>query len=310
MKVFVAGHQGLAGSALTKKCQEHQYEVITSSKEELDLRDSAATEEFIKYNKPEWVFIAAAVVGGIKANSTYPVDFLLDNMKIQNNLIESSYRNGVRKLLFLGSNCMYPKLAPQPMSEESLLTGPLELTNEPYAIAKISGLKLCTSFNKQYATDFMTVVPTTLYGPNDNYHKERAHVLPMLLRRFHESKINGDKEVLVWGTGTPMREFLYSEDMAEACLFLMEKHSANDFNGFINIGGGFEVSIKELAMTLKEVVGLDAEIKFDTTKPDGAPRKSIDGSKLAKMGWAPKVAFKEGLIQVYKDFLENPHTRK
>lgn len=310
MKVFVAGHNGLAGSALTRALLKRNYTVVTKDRESLDLRDTVQVENFLKAEKPEWVFIAAAVVGGIHANSTYPVDFLLDNLKIQNNLIELSYKYGVKKLLFLASNCMYPKMANQPLKEEYLLTGAFEITNEAYAMAKVSGVKLCKAFNKQFGTNFISVVPTTLYGPNDNYHKENAHVLPMLLRRFHEAKVNDDKEVVMWGTGTPTREFLHSDDLAEACLMLMEKYNASDIGEIINIGSSEEISIKNLALKLKEVVGLSGEIVMDSTKPDGAPRKLLDSSRIFELGWRPKITFAEGILSTYNDFLNNPSTRK
>ena len=310
MKVFVAGHNGLAGSAICRALNNKNYNVLTVEKTELDLRDAEKVDSFLGSEKPDWVFIAAAVVGGIHANSIYPVNFLLDNLKIQNNLIESSHKHNVKKLMFLASNCMYPKMAAQPIKEEYLLTGPFEPTNEAYAMAKVSGVKLCKAYNKQYGTNFISVVPTTLYGPNDNYHKENAHVLPMLLRRFHEAKGNGDQEVVMWGTGTPTREFLHSDDLAEACLMIMEKYNASDIGEMINIGSAVETSIKDLAMVLKEVVGLSAEIIMDSTKPDGAPRKLLESSRIFSLGWKPKVNFIDGVKSTYEDFLNNPRTRK
>lgn len=309
MKVFVAGHNGLVGSALMRALQAKNYKTITANKKLLDLRDPYQVDTFLKTHKPDCVFIAAAIVGGIQANSTLPVNFLLDNVKIQNNLIEGSYNHKVKKLLFFGSNCMYPKQAPQPFREDSLLTGPFETTNEAYALAKMTGVRLCQYFNKQYGTNFMNVIPTTLYGPNDNYHKEHAHVLPMLMRRFHEAKLRGDKEVVMWGTGTPTREFLHSDDLAQACIMLMEQFNASDIGPIINIGSGFEISIKNLALSLRQAVGLDAEITLDSTKPDGMLRKSLESSRVFSLGWRPKIDFQAGLKSTYQDFLNNPNTR-
>jgi GDP-L-fucose synthase len=310
MKVFVAGHKGLAGSALHRILIAKGYSVVTASRTELDLRDSGKVDAFIADHKPEWVFIAAAVVGGIHANCTYPTSFLLDNLKIQNNLIESSHRHKVNKLLFLASNCMYPKLAPQPLKEEFLLTGAFEPTNEAYAIAKVAGAKLCDAYHKEFGDSFMTVVPTTLYGPNDNYHLENAHVLPMLMRRFHEAKERGDREVILWGSGHPTREFMHSDDLAKACLLIMERYNASDIGELLNIGSGQEISIRDLALALKEVIGLDAALVMDPTKPDGAPRKYLDSSRIFSLGWKPETDFLTGLRSTYEDFLSNPHTRK
>jgi GDP-L-fucose synthase len=309
MKVFVAGHKGLAGSALCRAITSRGHELIVADKSKLDLRQRAEVDQFLTEHKPDWVLIAAAIVGGIHANSTYPVDFLLDNLKIQNNLIELSHQHKVKKLLFLASNCMYPKLASQPLKEEYLLTGPFEPTNEAYAMAKVAGVKLCNSFNRQFGTNFISVVPTTLYGPNDNYHKENAHVLPMLIRRFHEAKLRGDKEVVMWGSGKPTREFLHSDDLAEACMLILEKYNASDIGEMINIGSSDEISIRDLAHTLKDVIGINAEIVLDSTKPDGAPRKLLDSSRIFSLGWKPKVRFADGLKATYNDFLNNPHTR-
>lgn len=309
MRVFVAGHNGLVGSALVRALKKKNHIIITAERSELDLRDTAKVDQFLQINKPEWVFIASAVVGGIQANSTYPVNFLLDNLKIQNNLIELSHKHSVTKLLFLGSNCMYPKMAIQPIKEEYLLSGQFEPTNEAYALAKVCGVKLCNAFNKQYGTNFISVVPTTLYGPNDNYHTANAHVLPMLLRRFHEAKINGDKKVVMWGTGTPTREFLHSDDLANACLIIMERYNVSDIGEIINIGSNIEISIIELANRLKEIVGLDATIELDTSKPDGALRKLLDSTKISSIGWKPEVDFQEGLKGTYYDFLNNLKTR-
>jgi GDP-L-fucose synthase len=307
MKVFVAGHKGLAGSAICRALGGHQ--VITTDRADLDLRDSIGVDQFLNQYQPDAVVIAAAVVGGITANKNFPVQFMLDNLKIQNNLIECSHKHKVKKLLFLASNCMYPKLAPQPMAESCLFQGPFEPTNEPYALAKVAGTKLCAAFNRQYGTDFMTMVPSTLYGPYDNYHWENAHVLPMLLRRFHEAKLRGDREVVVWGSGSPLREFLHSDDMASAALMLLEKYHASDLGEFINVGSGQEITILELAKTLQEVVGLKAEIVFDRTKPDGTPRKFLDSSKAFALGFKPKISFAEGLRRTYEDFVSNPNQR-
>ena len=310
-KIFIAGHKGLVGSALVRCFQCKGYEDLTlRSSDELDLRDLQGVFEFFEREKPEWVVLAAAKVGGIYANSTYPVEFLLDNLKIQNNVIESAYRSGVEKLLFLGSSCIYPKNCPQPIKEEYLLTSSLELTNEPYALAKITGIKLCNAYNRQYGTNFMSVMPCNLYGVNDNYHNENAHVIPMLIRRFHEARINGLEEVSVWGTGTPMREFMFSDDLAEACIYLMENHNAKDIGEFVNIGTGANITIRELAVNIKEVVGYGGRIVFDTTKPDGTMKKLLDVSRINSLGWKAKTGFKKGLEISYMDFLGNNETRK
>jgi len=311
LKVFVAGHNGLVGSALCRTlklrgCQK----IIAKTRAELNLLNAAAVDDFFNSHKPDLVYLAAAKVGGIYANNTYPADFILDNLKVQNNVIESSWRHGVKKLLFLGSSCIYPKLAPQPMKEEYLLTSPLEPTNEPYAIAKIAGIKLCSAMNRQYGTDYISVMPTNLYGPNDNYHKENAHVLPMLVRRFHEAKIEQQDSVIVWGTGTPKREFLYVDDMAEACVFLMENYSAKDIGELINIGTGTDCTIREIAEIVKDVVGYQGNLVFDPARPDGTPRKLLDVTRLHNLGWRHKTSLREGLVATYKDFLENASLRK
>jgi len=303
--IFVAGHKGLAGSAICRKLEKDGYHNIsTRDRKELDLTDSYAVKAFFASEKPHWVFLAAARVGGIYANNTYPVEFLLENMKIQNNVIESAHENQVEKLLFLGSSCIYPKSAPQPLKEEYLLTSELEKTNEAYAVAKISGIKLCAAMNRQYHTNFLSVMPTNLFGPNDNYHPENAHVLPALIRRFHEAKYAGKNEVVVWGTGKPMREFLHSDDLAEACLFLMENHNAADIGEFINIGTGKDCTIYELAQTIKEVVGFEGKLTFDTSKPDGTFRKVMDVSRMEGFGWTAKVRLRQGLETAYIDFVE------
>ncbi|MGG7058151.1 GDP-L-fucose synthase [Clostridium tertium] len=302
-KIYVAGHKGLVGSAIVRELQKKGYtNVIGKTHKELDLMDSMAVENFFKEEKPEYVFLAAAKVGGIYANSTYPADFIYQNLQIQNNVIGNAHKYGVKKLMFLGSSCIYPKMCPQPIKEEYLLSGYLEETNEAYALAKISGLKMCEFFNKQYGTNFISVMPTNLYGPYDNFHPENSHVMPALIRRFHEAKVNNAKEVVVWGSGTPLREFLYSEDMADACIYLMENYEGNDF---FNIGTGKEITIKGLAELIKEVVGYEGEIVWDSTKPDGTPRKLLDVSRLEKAGWKYKMELKDGIREAYKWFIEN-----
>ncbi len=310
-KVFVAGHRGLVGSALVRRLTACGYQnIITAGRSELDLLNHSGVNEFFRSIRPDVVYLAAAKVGGIYANSTYPADFILDNLKIQNNVIEAAWRQGVQKLLFLGSSCIYPKMAPQPIKEEYLLTSSLEPTNEPYAIAKIAGIKLCNALNRQYGTNFISVMPTNLYGPNDNYHPENAHVIPMLLRRFHEATVKGQPSVTVWGTGTPRREFMYADDMAEACIFLMENFSAHDIGELINIGTSEDCTIRELAESIKKVVGFNGVIEFDTTKPDGTPRKLMDVSRLHRLGWRHKTSLQEGLVKTYEDFSTNPSIQK
>jgi len=309
-KIYIAGHRGMVGSALMRTAQNKNYpEIVTRTHQQLDLLKAEDVDEFFTTEKPDWVFLAAAKVGGIHANDTYRADFLLENLKIQNNIIESSFRHNVAKLLFLGSSCIYPKNAPQPIKETDLLTSPLESTNEPYAIAKIAGIKLCGAFNSQYGTNYISVMPSNLYGIGDNYHPENGHVLPMLLRRFHEAKLNNDKTVTVWGTGKPKREFLYADDMAEACFYLMENYNANDIGELINIGTGEEISIRELAILIKTIVGYEGDIVFDTTKKDGTMLKKMDVTRLEKLGWKYKVSLPEGIRKTYEDFLTNPDTR-
>ncbi|MED3907260.1 GDP-L-fucose synthase [Geobacillus thermodenitrificans] len=302
-KIYIAGHRGLVGSAILRKLQADGYtNLVYRTSQELDLRDRNQVDKFFEEEKPEYVFLAAAKVGGIVANNEYPADFIRDNLMIQTNVIDAAYRNGVKKLLFLGSTCIYPKFAPQPLKEEYLLTGELEPTNEPYAIAKIAGIKMCQSYNRQYGTKFISVMPTNLYGPNDNFDLHTSHVLPALIRKFHEAKENNAPYVEVWGTGTPRREFLYSDDLADACVFLMNNYEDNEI---INVGVGEDISIKELAEKIKNIVGYQGEIKFDTTKPDGTPRKLVDVSKINELGWKASISLDEGLQKAYQWFLEN-----
>lgn len=307
LKVYVAGHRGMVGSAIIRALKAQGFSnIITRTKAELNLVNQNAVNNFFKIEKPSYVFLAAAKVGGIHANNAYPAEFIYENIMIQNNIIHSSYLNNVKKLMFLGSSCIYPKFAKQPMSEDQLLTGILEPTNEPYALAKIAGIKMCQSYNRQYNTDFISCMPTNLFGINDNYHPENSHVLPALIRRFHEAKKSADKEVVVWGTGTPKREFLYADDLADACLYLMDNYSGNEF---FNIGTGIEVTIQELAETVKEVIGFTGDLTFDKTKPDGTPRKLLDCTKIHEAGWEHKVTLKEGITYAYKDFLSSKDTR-
>ena len=300
-KIFVAGHRGMVGSAIYRKLQKEGYQnIITRTSKELDLRNQQAVADFFTAEKPDYVFLAAAKVGGIVANNTYRADFLYENLAIQNNVIHQSYLNGVTKLMFLGSSCIYPKMAPQPLKEDYLLTGTLEPTNEPYAIAKIAGIKMCDAYRDQYGCNFISVMPTNLYGLNDNYHPENSHVLPALIRKFDEAKNNGSKEVVIWGTGSPMREFLYADDLADACYFLMENYSEPTL---INIGTGEDLTIKDLALTVKKTVGFEGELVFDTNKPDGTPRKLMDVSKLHNLGWKHQIELEEGLKLAYQDYL-------
>ncbi|WP_281268685.1 GDP-L-fucose synthase [Paranoxybacillus vitaminiphilus] len=302
-KIYIAGHRGLVGSAILRKLQADGYtNLVYKTSQELDLRDKNQVDEFFAEEKPEYIFLAAAKVGGIVANNEYPADFIRDNLMIQTNVIDAAYRNGVKKLLFLGSTCIYPKFAPQPLKEEYLLTGELEPTNEPYAIAKIAGIKMCQSYNRQYGTKYISVMPTNLYGPNDNFDLHTSHVLPALIRKFHEAKENNAPYVEVWGTGTPRREFLYSDDLADACVFLMNNYEGNEI---VNVGVGEDISIKELAEKIKNIVGYQGEIKFDTTKPDGTPRKLVDVSKINALGWKASISLEEGLQKAYQWFLDN-----
>jgi len=300
-KIYIAGINGMVGSAIKRRLQAEGYSnIIGPPSKELDLTNQSAVTGFLNRERPEYIFFAAAKVGGIYANNTYPAEFIYINLMIECNLIHGAFKAGVKKLLFLGSSCIYPKYAPQPMKEEYLLDGKLEPTNEPYALAKIAGIKLCESYNRQYGTDFISCMPTNMYGPNDNYDPMGSHVIPGLVRRFHEAKVNGDKEVVVWGTGTPKREFLYADDLADACLFLMNNYSGNET---VNVGSGIEVTIKELAEGIKDAIGFNGEIVFDPSKPDGTPRKLLDSSKLTAMGWKAKTGLREGLRSAYQDFL-------
>lgn len=299
-KIYVAGHRGMVGSAILRKLQELGYtNLITRTSKELDLRDQQAVKAFFEQEKPDYVFLAAAKVGGIMANNTYRADFIYENLAIQNNVIHYAHESDVKKLMFLGSSCIYPKMAPQPLNEDSLLTGPLEFTNEPYAIAKIAGIKMIESYRLQYGDNYISVMPTNLYGINDNYHPENSHVLPALIRRFHEAKINGTPSVSIWGSGTPLREFMYADDLADACVFLMNNYNEEQF---VNIGVGEDISIKDLALMIKEVIGYEGQLEFDSSKPDGTPRKLMDVSKLKGLGWEAKTNLREGIALAYEDF--------
>lgn len=316
-KIYVAGHRGLVGSAIVRNLRQAGYaNLLLRTHAELDLTRQADTEAFFAQEKPDYVFLAAAKVGGILANNIYPAEFIRDNLAIQANIIHAAYLNKVRRLMFLGSSCIYPKMAPQPMNEASLLTGPLEPTNRPYALAKIAGIEMCWSYNRQYGTKYLSAMPTNLYGPGDNYHPENSHVIPALLRKFHEAKVAQANQVVVWGTGTPRREFMYSEDMAAACIYLMqlpddryetllgsdESKSGKFEPPLVNIGVGHDVTIKELAETVQRVVGYDGEIVFDTTKPDGTPRKLMDVTRLGSMGWQAQTSLTDGLAVAYAEF--------
>ena len=299
-KIYVAGHRGMVGSAICRALEKQGFEnLIYRRSSELDLMDQQAVQAFFRKEQPEYVFLAAAKVGGIMANNTFRAEFLYNNLMIEANVIHAAHLAGVKKLLFLGSSCIYPKLAPQPLTEESLLSGYLEPTNEPYAIAKIAGIKLCEAYRDQYGANFISAMPTNLYGPNDNYDLKGSHVLPALIRRFHEAKINGNSQVELWGTGTPLREFLYVDDLAEACIFLMQEY--ND-SGFLNIGTGSDISIRDLAELIKNIVGYTGEYVFDTSKPDGTPRKLMDVSKINNLGWKATTSLEEGIQKVYREY--------
>jgi len=314
-KIYVAGHRGMVGSAIVRNLQAKGFNnIVTRTHAELDLTNQAAVQQFFETERPNQVYLAAARVGGIHANNTYPAEFIYDNLMVQNNIIHQAFLAGVKKLLFLGSSCIYPKLAPQPISEDALLTGKLEPTNEPYAIAKIAGIKMCESYNRQYGSshgvDYRSVMPTNLYGPGDNYHPENSHVIPALIRRFHEAKVSNAAEVVIWGTGTPRREFLYVDDMASASVFVIgldktiyDQHT-QPMQSHVNVGYGSDVTIAELAKAVGEAVGYQGKIGFDSTKPDGSPRKWIDSSKLNKLGWRPKVGLEEGLLLAYAEMLK------
>ena len=298
-KIYIAGHNGMVGSAIYRNLQSRGYtNILTQTSSELDLRDTVAVASFFAQEKPEYVFLAAAKVGGIVANDTYKADFLYDNLMIQNNVIHQSYVHGVKKLLFLGSSCIYPKLAPQPLKEDCLLTGLLEPTNEPYAIAKIAGIKMCDAYRSQYGCNFISAMPTNLYGPNDNYDLQNSHVLPAMMRKFHEAKVNKLQTVTLWGDGSPLREFLHVDDLAEACFFLMQYH---DGFGHINVGTGIDLSIKELAHLVKNTVGFEGEIIWDSSKPNGTARKLMDVSKINTLGWSATVPLEKGIAEVYKE---------
>lgn len=300
--IYIAGHRGMVGSAIWRALESKGYNnLVGRTSRELDLIIQKDVNDFFKKERPEYVFLAAAKVGGIHANNVYRADFLYDNLMIQSNMIKAAADHGVKKLMFLGSSCIYPKMAPQPLQESSLLSGFLEPTNEPYAIAKIAGIKMCENFREQYGKDFISVMPTNLYGIGDNYHPENSHVLPALIRKFHEAKEQGKSDVEVWGSGAPRREFLFSDDLAEACIFLMERYSDK---GFINIGTGSDITIKELALKIKEIIGFDGELKWDHSKPDGTPRKLMDVSKLTELGWTYSTELDAGIRMAYQDFLK------
>lgn len=302
-KIFVAGHRGLVGSAIKRNLEKQGYQnIVLKTRKELDLLDGFAVKEFFKKERPDYVFLAAAKVGGILANDTHPAEFIFQNLQIQNNIIHNAYLANVKKLLFLGSSCIYPRDCPQPIKEEYLLTGPLEKTNEAYAIAKIAGIKMCQAYNKQYGTKFISVMPTNLYGPNDNFDLESSHVLPALLRKFHDAKSENKKEVVMWGTGSPKREFLHVDDLADACIFLMNNYNESEI---VNIGAGEDISIRELSEMIKKIVGFEGEIVNDATKPDGTPRKLLDVSRLHQLGWKHKISLKDGIKDTYDWFLVN-----
>ncbi len=319
-KIFIAGHNGMVGSAIMRTLiSQGESGIVTRDRAQLDLTDQSAVRDFFSAERPDQVYLAAAKVGGIHANNTYPAEFIYENLMIEANVIDAAFQNGVKKLLFLGSSCIYPKLAPQPMCEDALLTDTLESTNEPYAIAKIAGIKLCESYNRQYGAsygiDYRSVMPTNLYGPGDNYHPENSHVIPGLIRRFHEAKLANDSGVIVWGSGTPKREFLYVDDMAAACIYVMniEKSEYDKCTepmlSHINVGYGYDITIKELAEAIGKTVGYQGEIQFDSSKPDGTPRKLMDSSRLNKLGWKASVSLDEGLKLAYEDFLKNMNNR-
>ena len=304
-KIYVAGHRGLVGSAIKRRLESDGYNnLILRTHTELDLTNQQAVNEFFELERPDHVFLAAAKVGGIMANFTYPADFIYENLMIEANVIHAAHTYDVKKLLFLGSSCIYPKHAPQPLKEEYLLTGELEVTNEAYAVAKIAGIKMCKHYNEQYGANFMSVMPTNLYGPNDNFDLATSHVLPALIRKFHEAKVNSEPEVVVWGTGSPRREFLHVDDMADACVYLMQDFNAADVGEFVNIGVGEDISIRELAELISGVVGFEGEIRYDTSKPDGTPQKLLDVGRMAGLGWKAKVSLREGVEGVYDWYVD------
>lgn len=301
-KIYVAGHRGMVGSAIVRKLEQEGHDnILVRTSSELDLRNQAAVEAFFAEEKPDYVFLAAAKVGGIHANNTYRADFIYDNLMIATNVIHAAHVHDARKLLFLGSSCIYPKMAAQPLQEASLLTGALEPTNEPYAIAKITGIKLCEAYRDQYGKNFISAMPTNLYGPNDNYHPENSHVLPALLRKFHEAKVSGKEEVECWGSGSPMREFLHVDDLADACYFLMETYNEKDF---LNIGTGEDLTIKELAETIQRIVGYTGKVVWDTSRPDGTPKKQLDVGRMHRLGWKHRIELEQGITAVYKEVQE------
>jgi GDP-L-fucose synthase len=305
-KIYIAGHTGLVGSAMVRRLESSGYRnLLVRDLSELDLTRQAEVEDFFMTERPEFVFLCAARVGGILANSTYPAQFIYENIMIAANVIHASYKHGVKKLLNLGSSCIYPKLAPQPLKEEYLLTGTLEPTNEPYAIAKIAAIKLCRYYNTQYGSNFISVMPTNLYGPNDNFNPETSHVLPALIRRFHEAKVHGETEVFVWGTGSPKREFLFVDDLASACVYLMQNYDAKHIGEFVNIGTGMDLTIRELADLIKTIVGYHGEIRWDTSKPDGTPQKLLDLSRIDSLGWKARVGLEEGIRLTYEWYMKN-----
>jgi GDP-L-fucose synthase len=302
-KIYIAGHRGMVGSAILRTLEKKGFQnFITKTSDQLDLRNQQAVFDFFASEKPDYVFLAAAKVGGIVANNTFRAEFIYDNITLQNNVIHAAYMNQVEKLMFLGSSCIYPKLAPQPMSEDALLTGLLEPTNEPYAIAKIAGIKMCEAYRDQYGCNFISVMPTNLYGTNDNYDLQNSHVLPAMIRKFHEAKINGNPTVEIWGTGSPKREFLHADDMAAACVFLMQTYNEK---GFLNIGTGEDISIKDLAILVKKIVGFEGELVFNTSKPDGTPRKLMNVGKLHALGWRHSIELEDGIRSAYQDFKDN-----
>lgn len=303
-KIYIAGHRGMVGSAIKRKLDSKSYSnLILRTRNELDLTNQHDVNGFFKKERPEYVFLAAAKVGGILANSKFPAEFIYENIMIEANIIHASYVNGAKKLLFLGSSCIYPKLAQQPLKEEYLLTGELEVTNEAYAVAKIAGIRMCKHYNYEYGTNFISVMPTNLYGPNDNYDLNTSHVMPALIRKFHEAKMNNEREVIVWGTGTPRREFLHVDDMADACVHLMENYNATDIGEFVNIGVGEDLTIKELAELIKDIVGFKGKIVYDSSKPDGTPQKLLDVTKLHRLGWKAGIRLRDGIKKVYQEYI-------